>query len=151
MIELNEKTQQDFLGRKWVQRLLDAGVDMSDAKYYIKHEPNICVWYVQLGNKLEFPYYSGEIYSEILPTYTVSELLYKLHEYLDKFAPICGSIDILSHSSFACSVDEGNCHEVLFPSSGVQFYIEQLASLLIRCHQKDIGIKSKDTGDISDK
>ena len=33
MIELNSKTQQDFLNREWVQRLLDAGVDMSDAKY----------------------------------------------------------------------------------------------------------------------
>ena len=38
MIELNSKTQQDFLNREWVQRLLDAGVDMSDAKYCIcKH------------------------------------------------------------------------------------------------------------------
>lgn len=35
MLELNSKTQQDFLNREWVQKLLDAGVDMSDAKYSI--------------------------------------------------------------------------------------------------------------------
>ena len=35
MIELNSKTQQDFLNREWVQKLLDAGVDMSDAYYGI--------------------------------------------------------------------------------------------------------------------
>ena len=35
MIELNKKTQQDFLNRDWVQRLLDAGVNMDDAKYCI--------------------------------------------------------------------------------------------------------------------
>ena len=27
MIELNKKTQQDFLNREWVQKLLDAGVE----------------------------------------------------------------------------------------------------------------------------
>lgn len=37
MIELNKKTQQDFLNREWVNRLLGAGVDMSDAKYSIAH------------------------------------------------------------------------------------------------------------------
>lgn len=35
MIELNDKTKHDFLSREWVQKLLDAGVDMSDAKYAI--------------------------------------------------------------------------------------------------------------------
>ena len=32
-----------------------------------------------------------------------------------------------------------------------EYPIEGLASLLIQCHKKDIGIKAKDTGDISDK
>jgi hypothetical protein len=35
MIELNSKIQQDFLNREWVHKLLDAGVDMSDAYYGI--------------------------------------------------------------------------------------------------------------------
>ena len=29
MIELNSKTQQDFLNREWVEKLLKAGVDMN--------------------------------------------------------------------------------------------------------------------------
>ena len=32
-----------------------------------------------------------------------------------------------------------------------EYPIESLASLLIQCHKKDIGIKTKDTGDISSK
>ena len=32
-----------------------------------------------------------------------------------------------------------------------EYPIESLAMLLIQCHQKDIGIKTKDTGDISSK
>ena len=80
MIELNEKTQQDFLNREWVQKLLDAGVDMSDAKYIIAKdklsmyddEPDLTdyVWYKDS---------TAEVYI-VCPTYTVSELLYKLRE-----------------------------------------------------------------------
>ncbi len=78
MIELNEKTQQDFLNREWVQKLLDAGVDMSDAKYIIAKdklsmyddEPDLTdyVWYKDS---------TAEVYN-VCPTYTVSELLCKL-------------------------------------------------------------------------
>ena len=32
-----------------------------------------------------------------------------------------------------------------------EYPIESLASLLIQCHKKDIGLKTKDTGNISDK
>lgn len=158
MIELNKKTQQDFLGREWVQRLLGAGVDMSDAKYCLvqdnlfkRHEQDKV--YVALRKNADKSDFFEDNYSVLCSTYTVSELLYKLHERLGKFAPICGSIDIMSPSSFVCSVDEDNCHEMLFSTYGDRFqsYIEQLASLLIQCHKKDIVIKSKDTGDISDK
>jgi len=40
--------------------------------------------------------------------------------------------------------DDYICAEAEYP-------IESLASLLIQCHQKDIGIMAKDTGNISDK
>ena len=151
MIELNKKTQQDFLNREWVQRLLDAGVDMSDAKYWIglfREGETITekIFYkkeVSFKDSLEYEIKTG-YKLDMCPTYTVSELLYKLHEYLYKFAPICGSVDILRYTSFACSVDEDNYHEILFPSSGPQSYIEQLAYLLIQCHQKDIGTESKE-------
>ena len=102
MIELNSKTQQDFLNRKWVQKLLEAGVDMSDAKYYISYEdsptedrsincirlkselkdmdPDSVKIAMSMGAFARRGYIKYEF--DTLPTYTVSELLYKLHEWI---------------------------------------------------------------------
>lgn len=175
MIELNKKTQQDFLNREWVQRLLDAGVDMSDAKYFIcsltigspvKSEENI-----QVALKEELPWVEdmpGHLpalqYNWACPTYTVSELLYKLHEW------IYPTIDDIEYSGPLTFLKEAPFY-IFFYSlrtkdgpderkvrlqqeyicAGFNYPIESLASLLIQCHQKDIGIARKDTGDISDK
>ena len=80
MIELNKKTQQDFLNREWVQKLLDAGIDMSDAKYIIAKdklsmnddEPDLTdyIWYKDS---------TAEVY-DICPTLTIQELLQLLDE-----------------------------------------------------------------------
>ena len=78
MIELNKKTQQDFLNREWVQRLLDAGVDMSDAKYVIGIGIASGTEYILLKEGVDSYKFNGPV----IPTYTVSELLYKLHEYV---------------------------------------------------------------------
>jgi len=81
MIELNEKTQQDFLNREWVQRLLDAGVDMSDAKYEILKTVDTSQEYINYCGKYDpdcGKYINGIEVTDKLPTYTVSELLYKL-------------------------------------------------------------------------
>ena len=79
MIELNSKTQQDFLNREWVQKLLDAGVDMSDAKYYIVYDINEQRDYIRFGKQ---PLTFACTHIRQIPTYTVSELLYKLHEWI---------------------------------------------------------------------
>ena len=156
MIELNSKTQQDFLNRELVQKLLDAGVDMSDAKYLIgKSMDDTIPWYSP--EDPDYIYYKDEIvgkdswYKNIghiieevnsyreknrikrilfLPTYTVSELLYKLRE---------------KHGIYTIFNNLRNNDIDNTP------IIESLASLLIQCHQKDIGMKTKDTGNISDK
>ena len=80
MIELNDKTRQDFLDREWVQKLQDAGVDMSNAKYVIAKdklskfddEPDLTdyIWYKDS---------SAEIYEEV-PTYATFEMLSKMPE-----------------------------------------------------------------------
>ena len=158
MIELNSKTQQDFLNREWVQRLLDAGVDMSDAYYGIARDTTH-------GNrdKIFFIHMWGledtESFTDKIPTYTVSELLYKLHEYiyptidgknyagglrLSKDAPFYMAYYDLHEQGKDDHLTEEFYAEFEYP-------IESLASLLIQCHKKDIGIKTKDTGDISDK
>ena len=168
MIELNKKTQQDFLNREWVQRLLDAGVDMSDAKYCL------CRHLASTNLKGDYIYYVDETrdndyITEWVPTYTVSELLYKLHEWVypkidgKEFS---GGITMLKDAPFymfyynlrskeydpnktyASQPKEWN-EDYLYAE--FEYPIESLASLLIQCHTKDIGLVRKDTGDISDK
>lgn len=163
MIELNSKTQQDFLNREWVQRLLDAGVDMSDAKYRIVY-----------SNGRDFittkDWTDKWVLHECCPTYTVSELLYKLHEWVyptiggKKFS---GGLKFYKDAPFYIFYYNLHHREKLYTTEGekrvksysndnyihaeFEYPIESLASLLIQCHKKDIGIDRKDTGNISDK
>ena len=161
MIELNKKTQQDFLNREWVQRLLDAGVDMSDAKYIIinKHSDHKdYIIYVQ-----DMPIDID--YDIVTQTYTVSELLYKLHEYIYptidgeeysgglrflKDAPFYIWYYALKTKDYDPQLQQGKYIEDYIYAE-FEYPIEGLASLLIQCHKKDISIPRKDTGDISDK
>ena len=166
MIELNRKTQQDFLNREWVQRLLDAGVDMSDAYYGIARDTTH-------GNrdKIFFIHMWGledtESFTDKIPTYTVSELLYKLHEWIYPTIDgreYSGELSFIKDAPFyifyydlTAKPDEEGYVPVTkskndkYISAVFEYPIESLASLLIQCHKKDIGIPRKDTGDISNK
>lgn len=164
MIELNKKTQQDFLNREWVQKLLDAGVDMSDAKYYIRHH-----------NRKDYIFFSGFLNKQIdIPTYTVSELLYKLHEWIYPTIDgkeFSGGLTFIKDAPFymfyyklhsknydprKLSNEQPEEWDESFMGEG-EYPIESLARLLIQCHKRDIGIKDEkgnqvsDTGNISDK
>ena len=162
MIELNSKTQQDFLNREWVQRLLDAGVDMSDAKYSIGRIPVMEVYdYIYLGKPEYDVSQAGFTLIDKIPTYTVSELLYKLHEYVyptiygKKYS---GGLKFLKDAPFYTwyydlknkFTEEGESNQ-MYLCAEAEYPIESLAMLLIQCHTKDIGMERKDTGDISDK
>lgn len=163
MIELNSKTQQDFLNRVWVQKLLDAGVNMSDAKYGIVRSP------FKNGADSVILIEHAESNWLWIPTYTVSELLYKLHEWIyptidgKKFS---GGLKFFKDAPFYVfyydlktkDYDERKLSEEQVGEWNDQYIswegeypIESLASLLLQCHQKDIGMKMKDTGNISDK
>lgn len=180
MIVLNKKTQQDFLNREWVQKLLDAGVDMSDASYYIVEEPSFKCNIVTTLSSIDRQWTLEEVGRSSLslkdyinkfrgiPTYTVSELLYKLHEWIyptingKKFL---GGLKMFKDAPFyvfwydlrtenydvhkSSAENYGEWSEDFFAGRG--YPIESLASLLIQCHTKDIGLKMKDTGNISDK
>ena len=169
MIELNPKTQQDFLNREWVQRLLDAGVDMSDAKYCI------CKHIDSTELKGDYVYLREDEHNNcytinVIPTYTVSELLYKLHEWIYptidgkeysgglkmiKDAPFYICWYDLGRNEKRQTVDGEETVRVKGPENYIfaegEYPIESLASLLIQCHKKDIGMERKDTGNISDK
>ena len=161
MIELNSKTQQDFLNRKWVQRLLDAGVDMSDAKYLIGNLPFE-------DSPEDYVYLVTDIRDDMknqVPTYTVSELLYKLHEYIYptingeeysgglrffKDAPFYVFYYALTTKDYDKTKGTGKYNEN-YIFAECEYPIESLASLLIQCHKQDIGLPMKDVGDISGK
>lgn len=166
MIELNDKTKHDFLSREWVQRLLDAGVNMSDAKY--------CIYRSNGTDYIDYclPYDTikdSQIKSiSIVPTYTVSELLYKLHEWIYPTIDgkeFSGPLVFLKDAPFYMfyyrlrtkDYDKSLPPEKQTDKWNESFMgecetpIESLASLLLQCHTRDIGLKRKDTGDIRDK
>lgn len=175
MIELNEKTQQDFLNREWVQKLLDAGADLSDAKYWIVKTTNslndgLKDYIVDNKGLLGVePAWDDNKHSEQkklkkLPTYTTAELLYKLHEYIcptidgQKYS---GTLTFLKDAPFYIfyyhltngngSGNSGGLENDEYISAPCEYPIESLASLLLQCHKKDIGTQYKDTGNINDK
>ena len=141
MIELNEKTQQDFLNREWVQKLLDAGVDMSDAKYIIAKdklsmnddEPDLTdyVWYKDS---------TAEVY-DVCPTYSTAELLYKLNEWpsikLSDGKLIGARLDIFKDAPFyfACyyfgKTEKNEEYRKYDIECSSEYPIEALAQLLI--------------------
>ena len=151
MIELNKKTQHDFLNREWVQKLLEAGVDMSDAKYRIVY-----------SNGKDFittkDWTDEWVLHKCCPTYTVSELLYKLHEWIyptidgEEYS---GGLQVFKDAPFYFAYYDLKNREG--KEKAGEFYAEaeypseSLAMLLIQCHKKDIGIKRKDTGNIQEK
>lgn len=173
MIELNKKTQQDFLNREWVQRLLDAGVDMSDAKYalYRLKDTTSDIVVYQGTYFADDRYYNGikvENMVPIVPTYTVSELLYKLHEWIYPTIDgkeFSGPLTFLKDAPFYIfyyrlttedydplkpsgeQKKEWNEEYIFAPG---EYPIESLASVLLQCQKKDIGIKCKNIN-ISDK
>ena len=143
MIELNKKTQQDFLNRKWVQKLLDAGVDMSDAKYCIERV-----------NGIDYVGYIG-YYKDIkpvgslsmVPTYSTAELMYKLQEWV---YPVIdghnhsGGIEFMKDAPFYffyynlrnIDTDESN-QAYLYAED--EYPICALAELLLQCMTKGVG------------
>ena len=85
MIELNYKTEQDFLSVDKMERLVELGVNLSDAKYTIIKSKSSGTLYVVYGNgDWESNVVNPEYYEEVIQTYTLAELLYKLPEWLTK-------------------------------------------------------------------
>ena len=160
MIELNNVTMHDFLNRKLVQELLDVGVDMSDATYYIYTNPNNGRDYIGYKETMDV-----EHALNCVPTYTIAQLHFKLHEHIYpdidgigysgglryvKDAPFYIFYYDLKHGDMRCPETSGIFAEGETP-------IESLAYLLKQCHTKHTGIQYKDgtpcddTGKITSK
>lgn len=124
MLELNNKTNQDFLDLEWCERLTRAGIDMSDAKYKI----------VVCGDKRYVVYNSDEG----VPTYTLSELLYKLNEYPKAGTPL---------KFFKDAPFYGFYYPGLIDDCYSEYPIEGAAMLLLCCAKEGVHYVK----DISDK
>ena len=157
MIELNEKTQQDFLNREWVQKLLDAGVDMSDAKYFITEHAKRHIDYIYYKHKDNI---MSPINTKVVPTYSTAELLYKLNEWpsikLSEDKYIGARLDIFKDAPFyfACYYfgkteknDEYRKYDIECDS---EYPIEALAQLLIASAKSNF-YNFKYVEDIKDK
>lgn len=150
MIELNSKTQQDFLNREWVEKFLKAGVDMNDAKYFIcsnfsKDAPQD---YVAL--KSSYPTWKDpKLFDSPVPTYTLSELLLKLNEwpYYKKDKEDCddsGGLTFFKDAPFYCFYYD-KWQETQDTISEYPLYAA--AGLLLWCMKNGVGCVK----DVSDK
>ena len=148
MIELNNVTMHDFLNRKLVQELLDVGVDMSDATYYIYTNPDNGQDYIGYKAAMDV-----EHALNCVPTYTIAQLHFKLHEH------IYPDIDGIGYSGGLRYVkdapfyifyydlkddDDNRCPETKGIFAEGETPIESLAYLLKQCHVKHTGIHFKD-------
>lgn len=81
MIKLTQQTAQDFLSKYWVQKIQEAGINMDDASYFIisRHTPIGTTDYVITMEELKA---SPKSNTKPLPTYTLTQLLYKLDEWI---------------------------------------------------------------------
>lgn len=130
--------------------------------------------YIYLGKPEYNVSQAGFTLIDKIPTYTVSELLYKLHEWIyptidgKRFS---GGLTFIKDAPFymfyynlhsenydprKLSNEQPDEWDESFMGQ-CEYPIESLAYLLIQCHKRDIGIKDKkgnqvsDTGNISDK
>ena len=135
MIELNSKTQHDFLNREWVQKLLDAGVDMSDAEYALVVLDN--KEWVTTKSALESGHINAYFVSadtpKFLPTYAVSDLMNKLLQWIRNYSTgdfFVGTY-IFGHKYISQISSDIWPEEVPTILGEEKYYIESLASLFL--------------------
>ena len=154
MIKLDKVTMHDFLNRRLVQELLDVGVDMSDATYCI----------ADIGGEDYILYGKVADVSEDhnpVPTYTIAQLHFKLHEHIYPTidgVEYSGGLRYVKDAPFYIfyfdlvhreKQEDGTFKEIRCPehkgiSAEGETPIESLAYLLKQCHIKHTGITYKD-------
>jgi hypothetical protein len=154
MIEFNNLTCHDFLGRSVIQKLLDAGINMDDSKYVLVKDPITKTDFVCLRKKPQYKYIftNGSVARpgiDVVPTYTISELLYKVPENISLTIDgkqYSGGLRFFKNTVFYVyyydlkSVDDKK-DSYIFAEGNTP--LESLASILYQCHKKNIGIKKE--------
>lgn len=140
MILLNEKTSQDFLSVDKMKELQEHGVDLSDAKYTIIKRimgDDLHVAYRNNGgweNDVPTP----DLFEEVIPTYTLSELLYKLPEWLvkDEYTGLSFFKDAPFYAFYYEHNDAEKQDDSTFPS---EYPIDSAFTLLLWCIKHEHG------------
>jgi hypothetical protein len=155
MIKLDKKTEQDFLSPEWAKKLQDAGVDMSDATYKLDKFKFSDDYFIATDKDMPDSY---QFDGDPIPTYTLSELLYKTWEWIYPTIDgkeYSGGLVYCKDAPFHIfyfdlvhQIDDKKEYKSDYISAAYEHPIESMASVLIQCHEKEIGCKRKDTGDI---
>ena len=154
MIKLDEVTKHDFLDRKTVRELLDVGVDMSDATYYIYTNPETGEDFIGYWRQMDV-----EHANNCMPTYTIAQLHFKLHEHIYPTIngiEYSGGLRYFKDAPFYVfyydlkDKDGERCPEVDGIFAEGETPIISLAYLLKQCHLKHTGYNRKDGKPVDD-
>lgn len=73
MVTLNANTKKDFLNESWMTKLINAGIDINDARYKI---------IITKNKRKHIAIKNRKTHCQTIPTYTIIDLLNKLPEYI---------------------------------------------------------------------
>lgn len=135
MIKLTKKTEQDFLNAEYCKKITDLGVDMKvDAKYYIFRVSNSSDYYIDTLDNIK-----QESDNIITPTYTLSELLYKLSEFQvwqnKNGEDVSGFLTMWKDAPFYgfCYTERNNDKNAIGEEAYSEYPLYAAANLLIYC------------------
>lgn len=127
MIQLTDKTRHDFLDKRWIERFKEANVPMGDNTYWIVDIDGT----EYISDDKVLPEQSG---FDCYPTYTLSQLLYKILEWHDEYK---GFILWKDAPFYFCQYQQADdsspfvCYR--------EYPIESAAQLIINCVKEGFG------------
>lgn len=89
MIKFDKRTSNDFLDKEWSMKLSEFGVPMNDNKYWLVEIDGTLF----ITNDISDVVYLKEHNHPAYPTYTLSELIYKIPEWIDPYGGLVVSKD----------------------------------------------------------
>lgn len=142
MIRLNFNTEQDFLSKQWIDKMVEANVPMKDNKY----------WLVVIDGTTYVGVEDDKVMAEdkgypVYPTYSFAELFYKLIEWHPKYKGLILKGPIMwKDAPFYFSQYEDAPDESPFVCYS-EYPIYSAAQLLINCAKYKFGVVT----DVSNK
>lgn len=100
MLIYDKRAEHNFLKEDLCRKLIDSGIDMSDASYcFVKIDG---VVYVTTKENLELISTSNKIDGDPVPTYTLADMIYKMNEYPYVDEKCFGPLGFIKDAPFYC-------------------------------------------------